>query len=508
MSQHSDDEKKETKATYPIIQDFSDETTTTRLHSGPLTFVFDEEDFEIIETTPSIQEAILLRQQSKDSTFDFGYHSFYSKSQPDKVASEKTPKNLLLQTLDSLAWRSSSLKEVRNVESIVESYVEQILQDMKETNSRWDFRLIKCGSYYEGLRVGHPFEFDYMLEIISPQEAFVLDDQDCSLNSIRVKMPSNVSDKDYLETFMVDMIPALRECIRRRDSFRGLRYLEVPDHYNQPNVCLLFALKDAGIMIDLVPCVKFPYSQRHKLPRYVDETLTFLSKVIPGAERQELASDFISNNLYLVSTNIHSRWRISTSVVELHVMKNLHEELKKPLRVLKYLCNTHLVHSESFPVRHTDPNYMLKVFGYKPFIPSYVLKLLFLFHVSRFYNQTECQSPGMYHNDTTGILQLVIRDLKRFKSFINLPVERCHVEINSIIFGDSCQHKFEFVQYLVFRNISRNIGWYDRMVNTIELILDEEITEEEVPELQRKFRMLNYPPLQQVQCYVNQSPDI
>lgn len=69
----------------------------------------------------------------------------------------------LCRNIDDNVWINPENAKVKQVQRLVEELLKSVLERVNEIDTKWDFTLIKCGSYYEGSRVGPPYEFDYML---------------------------------------------------------------------------------------------------------------------------------------------------------------------------------------------------------------------------------------------------------------------------------------------------------------------------------------------------------
>ena len=380
------------------------------------------------------------------------------------------PQNIFLTKLDAHIWQNKTKKEAQKVESLVKGYMSAILGDLYNTGKyKNEFHLIESGSFYEGLRVGLPYEFDFMLEIQEDVEYATLN------RELRTETQSDIQKK---------LISDLHQCFRKRKTHKELKLREFRDHYNCPNFWFYMQYKDIGVMVDLVPCLKL---HPCKLPFDLDEDMvTFIHGVVPSWSSD--TSD-IFEALYLVPTEIHGQWRLSTSQVELQVMKHLPDNIKQYLRVLKYLCNKYLVHEHGYDSRQIPKGEMLKLYGLKAFLPSYVLKLLFLDHLKEVHVKKIQWHQGMYSVDSLGIHQTIIRRLKEFKGKCIASASPGILKVNSLLFGRKHQIMFQCFAMLQKSDMCLNIHWYDQMINAIEIFLDEKCLLLNI----EQFNLLNFP---------------
>lgn len=439
---------------------------------------------------------------------------------PPQVDNNSMETESFFTRIDNAVSLNPKSPDVNKVEQAVKSYVDLILAAMKRRNPLLDFSVIECGSFYEGLRVGAPYEFDFMLEInhfkaveVVPQTSgqqlehmevkFVTSDSGQS--SPHTGCLSELYAQAQLEfvKFRNSLVPAFRECVRRNERHKGLKVLEVSDHYNSPNFKLFLLYEGKkGVMIDLVPCVKFPIKCADKLPEFSESCIDFIHSILPQdipTERHK-ALEYIAGQLYLVSTDLDRKWRISTSVLEFLIMKYLPHDLKRALRIIKYLCHIHLMYAESYETRYLDLSETLRLFGYKPFIPSYSLKLLFLHKIIELYTSEN----GLFRNKNDlerDILKTMLEYLRGFRQCGRLPVEKAKVEIQSFLFGEKHVHKFIFGQDLSLlahdRQYSSCSQWYAHMLRKIAIIIESDGESFDM----RLYKSLNYPPIEGVMVH-------
>ena len=446
-----------------------------------------DEEYEILQRTSSTEDIFQTKRSAADAVLKEGD---------------------LITLLDKNTWQNPNSEVSFLSESLVLRYLESVVHFMKLIDENWGLQLIKCGAFYEGICTGLPLRFDYILEMTTVQVSELLMDESESLNKLTARFCGICYDtrggegQEGFVKLMQHIMTCMARYMHQNCHYNGLELLEVQDTKETPGLELFLQHKHHGIIVKLVPAVKFPPYCRAILPEYSEVMLQFVTKAIPGVTSRDQAREFITGNLHLIFSDFHSHFRISSAVLEMYIVRCLPEICKQPFRVLMYLCQTHLILPQSYNSNYHSRSVMLKLFGYKPFLPRYALKLLFLHHMMECYVQNEVhQGPGMYFNDKTGLIQTLIKDLKRLKYFIYLPVDSCVFMVDSLLFGNAHKHKFDFVQQLVYSRVSQNIGWFDHMINNMELLLDEEISQEDEMEYKKKFKGLNYPTPTNVQFY-------
>lgn len=173
--------------------------------------------------------------------------------------------------IDEKVRRNPQSVDVKLIQTKMEYFINYLLGGLKENDEKWDYELIKCGSYYEGLRVGLPYELDFMLvlkyfravEIVTAcnaksSNASILDNMEVKFVTTRTNPAAAtlntlypLAQLEYVE-FRRNMIPCVRHVLQRRNTFQGLKLLEVGDHNNAPNMCLYFEYEGRKIYFILL----------------------------------------------------------------------------------------------------------------------------------------------------------------------------------------------------------------------------------------------------------------
>lgn len=235
--------------------------------------------------------------------------------------------NDALEILDKKVFQNPDSRKANFVRETVESFVEVVLINLKRLNPRWDFKMVKSGSFYEGLRVGLPYEFDFMLEFKNINTSSLViekglpngynvyyDNQDMyfkqsedfvrkgeasafsfSSNSQTPRSSFDFCDEEnsgkisYEKQFEIlsyylryALYTDLNKVVTQIMEHRGLKVLVVKQIKDfNPNFCVWLELDGVGVMLDLVPCLPFPEQFFGILPELNKCALDLFDRIMP-----------------------------------------------------------------------------------------------------------------------------------------------------------------------------------------------------------------------------------
>jgi hypothetical protein len=196
----------------------------------------------------------------------------------------------------------------------------------------------------------------------------------------------------------------------------------------------------------------------------------------------------IARDLYMVCSDIESKWRISTTILEMAILKYIPECLKQKMRLIKFLFQQQLIYKGPYETRQMLEKDALKIYGHKPFIPSFALKLIFLHGVMTLYvdgnglSQNCCQNNDSLEDKITNYMLHHLRNLK----YHNAPSS---VKIMSFLFGSNHNHKFMFGHDLASLVEDRS-SWYEDRLDRVEQVMTGKADHLSYT---RSLKLMNYP---------------
>ena len=277
--------------------------------------------------------------------------------------------NTFIQTLDKHVHIDASEPKYNHIYKGVDAIMKRLVSELAKVDSFFAHtKLRPTGSIHSNVKVGLPHESDYLLEV-----------------------PENKTlktSKAFKKNTLYDMVATItRE--RHRNLIEGLQYWTIHGikyHSYIGGICLIMQCpsnencqesEQVGFTVDLVPVYVLTST---------DDTLTDeASRFLPFSLQQYAER----GDLYRLTTEEEC----DTGLIENQIMNELPENKKRVFRVLKFL-NQNLHNREPninidkkkarynrFRIRNItvlDAQACLRLYGYKPRIPSYHLRLVFL----------------------------------------------------------------------------------------------------------------------------------
>lgn len=210
--------------------------------------------------------------------------------------------------------------------------------------------------------------------------------------------------------------------------------------------------------------------------------------------------EYLNEHLYLVSTFVENKWRISLSVIEKEIMHQLPSTIKIPLRIMKYLSCMFVIENNSY-AEDASPNtkqQILMKFGYKSLIPSYMIKLFFL----RSIIETVIHQGDTTVNFTESILlnsHSIVKNtfISLLQNLKQLGSDDKEIDFRSFLFGKEHFHKLNQIE-------RDQKSWYRLMFEHIEEIVW--MSQDQQDEL--VTRKINFPAMPYVIPWDNDTQEI
>lgn len=227
-------------------------------------------------------------------------------------------------------------EEVAQIQVAIENFIEKLALTIAEIDDRFQGNILKCGSWYEGTKVGEPNEFDFMLclsEIENLCSAKIREDQidgitvfkkDSSLRSKKFDLffrEDELQSGDLMEHFVLVARRALSR-LKYESNCCNLQVQGITEH----------SLVDATWLLPgTVTCeLKFTWTG----PRY--KQLIITTDLVPAIYIDHLpkSSSFTSIAQELDETGCHivsksGSWRLSFSLAEKTIFERLHTKNKE-----------------------------------------------------------------------------------------------------------------------------------------------------------------------------------
>ena len=338
-----------------------------------------------------------------------------------KLSSELTKKDLDIKV--------SRCSEVKGIQRQVENLVQHILDKVHEEDWRFKSKLLKVGSFYDGLKIGLPDEFDFLvaLQNFVEHENFevrpsgfwgtrhlwrtpagkpalkkiqVLDksfnkkegDQlnyrwpwlrDVGTKSHKEYILHGVDVKNTFHSLVAQTVANLNE----GSWSKFLISEEEPSFMLGPAVTLQLRwngrkFKNLKLSVDLTVCIK-----AKSLPTDFD----IFDRLNPESHAARYLPSILDETGYHLTPHVsgcgHIQWRVSTSYIESRMMQKVHPDskLKVVIRYLKYIKDLYLKRLPAMDSM-SDPGLRAFVqfagfyagkdmYEHKDLVPSYIIKI-------------------------------------------------------------------------------------------------------------------------------------
>ena len=258
--------------------------------------------------------------------------------------------------LDAKVHIDSSDSKYLHIYQGIETVVKRVLEELIKLDPYFaKVKLRRTGSSMSGVKVGFPHETDYLLEL--PKDD---------------KLKTGKSFKDGT------LILVVRQIVKEQATSltQGLGHWIIHgqvEHSKTGGVCLVMecsssadgsASEVVGVTVDLVPV----YIMETTSEELKEKAEVYLSNTLEGyAQRGELYK--------LLNSSLSD-----TGFIENMMMKQLPEDKKRAFRVVKFLIATASV-KPLIPfscIQSLDQETLLRLYGRKPCIPSFDLRILLL----------------------------------------------------------------------------------------------------------------------------------
>ena len=312
--------------------------------------------------------------------------------------------------LDKKVFVNPAIPEHKEVEKHVCGFVEHFLQELHRLAPGLKLEAIKSGSYFSHLRVGKPYEFDFMLEIPTPNvkvrrvensvfyDVLVDEPQDfmwiekvCPVSQILYDC--SAGQALFVDEFRQCMISLFQQCLGNLDS--SWNCIKYGYRSNCPAYEVILIYQDNAILLDLVPCIRFPLFQQEEVPDMNKELYDLVYQIIKknpeslqhlNCNKSDLTKlptkenipNLVQQTLYLVFSDELCA-RLSTSIIEQFVFLATKDEFLSVLRLVKYFIQTFHIPVTSYMPWHLDrfSEYSI-TFGLSSAIQSRFLTMFFL----------------------------------------------------------------------------------------------------------------------------------
>ena len=266
--------------------------------------------------------------------------------------------NTFIMDLDKKVHIDASDPRYSHIYRGIDIIMNRLVSELTKADSCFaEAKLRHTVSIYSNVKVGLPHETDYLLEVPDNRKMDIGD--------------------AFENATLFDMVLAITEQ-KKYDLTDGLTHWVihgVEHNRNIGGICLTMQCpsdegcsdsEEVGVTVDLVPAyiVKSKY-----------EKLNGRASVFLPYNLQEYAD---KGELY----RLLDREECDTGLIENQIMKQLTENKKRVFRVLKFLNqNVHVgeLNGESYN-NYLDGTTRLRLYGYKPSYPSYLLRVVF-FHL-------------------------------------------------------------------------------------------------------------------------------
>ena len=282
-----------------------------------------------------------------------------------------TNTNRFLRNLDEKVYVNPALPEHQAVEEHVTQFVKRFTQELENRiTPGLAVKSIPSGSYFSKLRVGRPYEFDFMLEIPTEHIKATQMDEFLFYHICEFEVPwaEKHSQNRWpfceddmfehvlnLEEFMSALESKFYDCINNIEGDFNLK--QYAHQENLPAFQVIMMHGNNTILLDMVPCVKFPWAQEEDIPEINEQVLALVqcinkadprrlqgvggtNKSLSGPITLETAREIVQESLYLVFNSDINYARLSTSVIERMIFLSLDDDLLAVLRVAKYVLQT------------------------------------------------------------------------------------------------------------------------------------------------------------------------
>ena len=399
--------------------------------------------------------------------------------------------------LDKKVFVNPAIPEHKEIEDHVCGFVKHFVQKVKELTPGLELKAIKGGSYFSNLRVGKPYEFDFMLEMPTPNikvkrvkksvfyDILVDEPQDFkwikSLYPKRQILYDSFSGRSlFVHEFMECLISLFEQCVDNlQNPWNCIRH---GHRLNCPAYEVILIYQGNAILLDLVPCIRFPLSQQDQMPTINQDMYDLVYQIIRknpeslqhlNCNESDLAKvppkenipNIVQQTLYLVFSDELCA-RLSTSIIEQFVFLATKDESLSVLRLVKYFIQTFHIPVSSYTPPHLDIFSEYGVtFGLSSAIPSRSLTMFFLHRLLSTpfedYQQTpdqdllSCQVfSALWAIQYHGLPFLKRRSLTSFFLGVNNDAEQ---EIQSSAIHDFFHSKnLKTIEHFILKSIKEN----------------------------------------------------
>ena len=298
----------------------------------------------------------LIVCHDKETFYSYNVSRFLRKHR-SKINSRKWIENAkeFIRLLDKKVHVDPSDAKYAHIYQGIDIIVQRLIHKLGNFDPLFErAKLLQTGSISSNIKVGLPHEADYTLEI--PHNK-TLNDGTKLTGKLFISMARNIVG-DYKH----ELIQGLGRWV-----IHGTK-----PHERIGGVCLVMELKQSdsslvGVTVDIVPV--YAVTQTHET--FNEKACLFLPHSLSEYTQRR--------KLY----RLIDQYTCDTGLIENMIIKELPDDQKHAFRAVKFLCQNRIVlPSNSFYSFDIIPNIneemLLKLYGYKPAIPSYKLRVHFL----------------------------------------------------------------------------------------------------------------------------------
>ena len=302
-----------------------------------------------------IEISLITSFEGEKTYFRYNISEFLRQHKSNERSDNRISKaNEFVRLLDGKVHVSASDSRYRYIYEGIDTIVHRLVEELGKVDPFFKYtKLRKTGSISSDVKVGLPHEADYVLEL--PKNKTL---------SCGTKMDGQM---------LYDMINAITE-EKNAELTMGLDHwviYGIKSHRHIEGICLIMECQSdsprfatVGVTVDIVPV----YVETETEETYNEKARAFLPYSLQEyAQREELY-------------RLVNKDACDTGLIENAVMKGLPDDIKRPFRVVKFLLQN-LVTTRFISFKRDviiEEDLCRNLYGYKPFLPSYQLRVIFL----------------------------------------------------------------------------------------------------------------------------------
>ena len=372
----------------------------------------------------------LSRNQDGDPFFSYNVSRFLREHR-SKINSRIWIKNAneFIRLLDQKVHVDASNPRYAHIYQGIDPIVHRVIERLEQFDPFFKYtKLRRTGSISSNVKVGLPHEADYTLEISHEK---TLNDGKNLTGKIFIYMIKNIVEDN------------------KHELIQGLVCWVI--HGSHPHkrigaVCLVMELTQSdsslvGVTVDIVPVYRVTQTDE----TFNEKACAFLPKSLCDYAQRGKVYRLIDKD------------QCDTGLIENMMMKELPDDQKQVFRAVKFLFQNMVVYPFSSLHDFETSNYeiRLKLFGNKPAIKSYVLRVLFL-HSLLYVKGTDAAQ-----HLTGGVLALCLLDM--LKQYIKIRFENNLT--TPFIHHPLIKNRIEYIDYSFIVHVA---GMMKRMEHQLE----------------------------------------